>query len=971
MAGATCLAGACTLGAKPCDDQNPCTTDTCDMVKGCQHEPAKGGCDDGDPCSGGDVCTGGTCAGHAGLCSCAGPEDCTGEGFDPCLGSFGCVAGNCKLTEGSAPECSGLDDGICMKGTCDPATGACQGKPLDDGTACYDGDPCTIAEACQSGICKATSMQNCDDLNPCTNDACKFGVGCVSTPIAGPCDDGNACTGNDACLAGVCGGAALVCVSGGPCLVAFCDPAKGCAESPLPNGALCDDGKPCFEPDLCQDGSCVSGDGCECQIDTDCQTTADLCKGTPLCDEGECQVDTQTACPPVPSCLVSTCVPAVGECTTAPATEGAPCDDQEPCSPASSCLLGVCQGDTSCEDQNPCTKDGCTGKGCVHKDHDGTPCTESEPCQENPTCFGGNCVTTPVVCNDGDLCSNDACGAGGCAYAPVSCDDGSACTTDSCAPATGCQHDAIACSQAGLTTCQVAACDALDGQCKSGPAPDGQICNDGESCTEGDVCEGGQCAGAANCDDGSPCTNDACVAGLGCLHTPVGFGVACDDGNPCTSGDGCVASTCLGIPLVCIDGDVCTDDSCAGGECVYKSNGSCQSPQCIGKVAGASCDDDDTSTSGDLCLVGICRGFTLARSAGSEAVGFRYFTTTNQHAGTWFVGQVDLKPDGNGNWGIVSSILNANDPVAPTAFVNTVHAQQFVAIHGGVAAAADGPAWQWADDGWSADTELAKAIVASSAGTVYDIWTHGEGSGLIVWLVGSEDDTTYNNSYLRRCTATGCATQKLSTLTARPMAVTGYCETGAGTADCALRLVLGADEAAWNDGTDYALKNHVFENAGGSKANWSVGYSDDKEQLGRSTRVTLALGDGQVLIAGEKGYIRQRYALGGYSYNLWNTWDNKDIEEWSFFAGWVGSGVIALTTFRSDGDATDLELWTCPVGGNVAKASSWTVHELGTESDTYARLYGIWGTSSGELRVVGAGNGDDDYSDGLIFVREP
>jgi hypothetical protein len=44
---------------------------------------------------------------------------------------------------------------------------------------------------------------DCDDANPCTDDACTAGV-CVRTNNAGPCDDGNACTTDDVCSAGFC-----------------------------------------------------------------------------------------------------------------------------------------------------------------------------------------------------------------------------------------------------------------------------------------------------------------------------------------------------------------------------------------------------------------------------------------------------------------------------------------------------------------------------------------------------------------------------------------------------------------------------------------------------------------------------------------------------------------------------------------------------------------------------------------------
>jgi hypothetical protein len=46
---------------------------------------------------------------------------------------------------------------------------------------------------------------DCNDNNVCTTDQCSSGV-CANTPSAGACDDGLACTSNDACVAGSCVG---------------------------------------------------------------------------------------------------------------------------------------------------------------------------------------------------------------------------------------------------------------------------------------------------------------------------------------------------------------------------------------------------------------------------------------------------------------------------------------------------------------------------------------------------------------------------------------------------------------------------------------------------------------------------------------------------------------------------------------------------------------------------------------------
>ncbi len=50
-----------------------------------------------------------------------------------------------------------------------------------------------------------SSSSECDDSNPCTDDACIANF-CSNTNNTGPCDDGDPCTQGDACSAGICSG---------------------------------------------------------------------------------------------------------------------------------------------------------------------------------------------------------------------------------------------------------------------------------------------------------------------------------------------------------------------------------------------------------------------------------------------------------------------------------------------------------------------------------------------------------------------------------------------------------------------------------------------------------------------------------------------------------------------------------------------------------------------------------------------
>src|SRR5256885_13183475 len=57
---------------------------------------------------------------------------------------------------------------------------------------------------CGGGACLPGAALNCDDSNPCTDDSCDPGTGCVHVNNTAPCSDGNACTTGDTCGGGSC-----------------------------------------------------------------------------------------------------------------------------------------------------------------------------------------------------------------------------------------------------------------------------------------------------------------------------------------------------------------------------------------------------------------------------------------------------------------------------------------------------------------------------------------------------------------------------------------------------------------------------------------------------------------------------------------------------------------------------------------------------------------------------------------------
>ncbi|MSP93466.1 MAG: DUF1554 domain-containing protein, partial [Myxococcales bacterium] len=82
---------------------------------------------------------------------------------------------------------------------------------------------------CVEQPCGPGQQKPCNDSNPCTDDACDEVNGCVHTANKAVCDDGQACTKEDACAAKTCAGTALNCDDGNSCTNDSCDVAGVCA----------------------------------------------------------------------------------------------------------------------------------------------------------------------------------------------------------------------------------------------------------------------------------------------------------------------------------------------------------------------------------------------------------------------------------------------------------------------------------------------------------------------------------------------------------------------------------------------------------------------------------------------------------------------------------------------------------------------------------------------------------------------
>jgi hypothetical protein len=192
-----CVEGACVPGVdKDCDDDDVCTTDSCDSSTGeCDHEDNDASCDDDAYCNGSDTCSSGTCE-HSGN-PCDDPEVCDEES-DLCATS----CDGCLIDE----VCYGDDDvnpfNPCE--VCDVSESDTQWSD-NDGESCEDGDICTLNDICDKGLCTAGIDKSCIDGNVCTTDSCESSTGeCNHENNTAPCDDGDPCSTEDVCFGGVC-----------------------------------------------------------------------------------------------------------------------------------------------------------------------------------------------------------------------------------------------------------------------------------------------------------------------------------------------------------------------------------------------------------------------------------------------------------------------------------------------------------------------------------------------------------------------------------------------------------------------------------------------------------------------------------------------------------------------------------------------------------------------------------------------
>jgi hypothetical protein len=585
----------------------------------------------------------------------------------------------------------------------------------------------------------------------------------------------------------------------------------------------------------------------------------------------------------------------------------------------------ACEGDEDCPDSS-CNSGRCQAGACVTIPLDAGSCDDGDACTTEDRCSAGRCQGTGTrTCSDGDPCTSDRCDpALGCMTSPTSCDDENACTTDTCVANIGCVFSPIPCP-ASTVACVASACD---------PA-------------------------------------------LGCITTPAGDGTPCNDANPCTTADACTQGLCAGTRQTCDDNNACTTDACIDGGCLSLPIPGCATdPQCAGRNAGSTCDDGQSSTAADMCILGKCAGFALTRIAGT--------TIANQQGLVLL--EVDFASDAwwalywmlDGSLDQSFALGRITNPAGPALIAATLQAEPFVGLRDGFAGDAAGRIWRFANDAWTNDSGWDEALKTSERGIVTHLWTARDLSATgtpgtrHLWAVGESDGVEWLRYCVDGSNTVTCEAQELDDFddSSIPQALAGTPLCDATGACEGFELILGAD--AWAGGSFY---NDTYENADGTASLWAQGRIPENA-ANRTTEAVIGWGssaDAQYLVAGTNGYLVHRRIDGAWSnpLSLKEGQSNRD-----FYGAWEGAGVVVLAASRPvSGSQLAYELWVAPSDANVESGGSWTIHELTrAPAVNAAGLYDVHGRPSGEMRAVGAlrrASGASDWLDGAVWVRTP
>ena len=630
-------------------------------------------CDDKTDLTIDDVCSAGVCRGDS-LCmrvTCAAADSCHSIGVcsfgvcsDPILPDGSqcddrnpqtsndvCFNGICSGTlQCGAIQCRILDS-QCQQSTCSSQS-TCGQIAVLDGTQCSDGFSYTTNDNCRNGICVGTSRCNgitCNPVSQCHDSgSCQDTTGICTTPVKTDgqlCDDGDATTTLDTCQSGICIGSVVTCQSFGGCvsvpqlrldsskscpssgctvdiccvdltlcndvvctasdschLPGVCDPFTGLCSDPLQvNGIRCHAGISQPVTALCQLGVCTGSIQCgsnqctsasQCQIPT-CQSNSQ-CGSINRPDNSSCNDNNATTtndvclggiCTGMDKCMnvvcrasdqcheIGTCRSSTGLCSDFPKAFGTLCDDNNPETTNDQCVSGTCTGTSQCSTERctttrpQCWYPSCSGSVCRElQKPDNTPCNDNDDTTLNDICTAGTCSGTNLCSNKycppkGQCYESSTCALGICVDILVSdytaCDDGNANTfNDSCSRGTcvGIEKCFGTTCPTPTSQCELSnSCNSVSGLCESTYATDGTLCNDGVVSTTGDRCLSGLCLGEISCGVGTcgsdtPCKRPSCLNGF-CSVINSPDSTVCNDQNPSTTSDVCLNGVCRGVDL--------------------------------------------------------------------------------------------------------------------------------------------------------------------------------------------------------------------------------------------------------------------------------------------------------------------------------------------------------------------------------------------------------------------------------------
>jgi hypothetical protein len=262
------------------------------------------------------------------------------------------------------------------------------------------------ASSSASGGMTCHKDSDCPASTDCTKSSCGTDHLCKVVQLDGTQCDGGFCMQNATCVAGTCQGTPMKCPDQDPCNVGSCDePSKSCKIVTGNEGGPCDDGDPCTDDGVCQAGVCTTGPDACAKLATDCSdamcVTGTGCVTTPKLDLSPCGLS---------FCSNGQCMG--GHCDITPVNEGMPCDDKLFCVINETCHNGFCVGEPNpCPTGNQCIKGTCdeAGATCMQATiPEGSACDDGNGCSANEFCSGGVCTggITPTTLFSEDFADN-------------------------------------------------------------------------------------------------------------------------------------------------------------------------------------------------------------------------------------------------------------------------------------------------------------------------------------------------------------------------------------------------------------------------------------------------------------------------------------------------------------------------------------------------------------------------------------